>query len=186
MNVWISAITGVVVAVAAVVSTWILWKTFESVNAQTGISRNQFEMMLRNREEMSRPELTVSVGKYIPSLNSEGKDTGTKGILTVTVCNFGAIAVRELTVSVLDGNAATPLLYNQGTLSIPPGSSEDVRGAYYMPPADWTSAETKCEFETPDGKRFIQWDKWKLYYSPDREHDHLDSHLEEIPPTSAS
>jgi hypothetical protein len=176
MNVWISAITGVVVAVAAVVSTWILWKTFESVNAQTGISRNQFEMMLRNREEMSRPHLTVRV-KFVPP---RPLDTGTAGSLTVIVQNLGAIELRNLKISLTQENATTRP-FGSGTRTIPPGASDEVKDFFHLAPqAVFATIQTKCEFETPTGKMFAQLDKWTIYHSPERENEHLESQLEEI------
>lgn len=180
---WLSAIEGVIVAVSALLSVLILWKTFKSVNAQTEISREQFELVLRRQEELSWPELTVSAGNYTPSLNSAGQNDGTNGRLTMTVRNFGTVALRNVIVTVFAANTATVLRYYQGTFSIPPGSAEDVRGPFFIPPqATFVTADTKCGFETPDGRRFQKCDTWNLYYSKDHPHDHLDSSpVEEIP-----
>jgi hypothetical protein len=186
----VSTISDVIVAVAAVVSAWILLKTFRSVNDQTEISRSQaelshrqFEIMLRRQEELSWPELTVTTGNYTPSLNSAGQNGGTNGRLTMTLRNFGTVALRNVKVTVFAANTETVLRYYQGTFSIPPGSAEDVRGPFFIPPeATFVPADTKCDFETLDGRRFQKCDSWYLYYSKDHLHDHLDSsHVEELP-----
>jgi len=192
MNAWVAfaAVAAGVAALAGVASAWIYWKTFKSVNAQTEISRSQaevsrkqFELVLRRQEELSWPELTVTAGNYAPSLNSAGQNTGTNGILTMTVRNFGAIALRKLRITIFAANTRTELHYYQGTFSIPPGSSEDVRGPFFITPqAIFVTADTKCDFETPDGRKFQKYDRWNLYYSNDRPHDHMDSSpVEEIP-----
>ena len=95
MTEYLSAIANVVVAMAAVVSVWILWRTFKSVNAQTEIShgqaelaRKQFEIAMRRQEE---PDLTATPGDFEPFPKGDGN-----GHLTVTVYNCGAIPLRKL------------------------------------------------------------------------------------------
>ncbi len=175
---WVAAasIAAIVAAGAGVASAIIYWKTFKSVNAQTKISREQFELVLRRQEELSWPELTVSAGNYVPSLNALGQNDRMNGRLTMTVRNFGTVALRNVKVTVFAANTQTALRYYQGTFSIPPGSSEGVRGPFFIPPeALFVTADTKCEFETPDGRRFQKCDRWNLYYSMDHPADHLDS-----------
>jgi hypothetical protein len=175
---WVAAasIAAIVAAAAGVASAIIYWKTFKSVNDQTEISRKQFEMAMRRQEELSRPDLMVSVGNYIPSLDAAGNNTGTNGTLTVTMHNRSAISLREVNVTIVVANTKVPLLYSQGRLTISPGSSEDLRGPFFIAPqAVFVTADTICEFETPDGKKFQKCDRWNLYYSKDHPADHLDS-----------
>ena len=77
MIIWaaLGAVAAFIAACAAVISAIYYWKTFKSVNEQTGISRRQFDLMLRSREEMSRPHLTVRV-KFVPP---SPPDTGPAG-----------------------------------------------------------------------------------------------------------
>src|SRR5260370_22621654 len=93
MKSWLSSIEGIVIAASAFVSAVILWLTFRSVNAQTEISRKQFEMAMRRQEE---PDLTALPGNFAAFSRDDGN-----GYLTVTVHNCGAIPLRALKVTVV-------------------------------------------------------------------------------------
>jgi len=156
----LSSIEAFVVAAAAVASVVILWKTFKSVNEQTTLSRQQYEMIARQQEEFAHPELSIVDFKYRPS-------EGTNGLLSVTVRNFGRIAVRKLTMTVKSDNANLPLLTAGASLTIPPDGSETISGAFYFPPqADWSPLDTICNFEARAGARFQQVDRWHIEHRP--------------------
>jgi hypothetical protein len=123
MIIWaaLGAVAAFIAACAAVISAIYYWKTFKSVNEQTDISRRQFDLMLRSREEMSRPHLTVRV-KFVPPRRLA---IGTSGTLTVIVQNLGAIELRNLKISLTQENATTRR-FGSGTRTIPrtdPGAS---------------------------------------------------------------
>jgi hypothetical protein len=150
------SIEAFVVAGAAVASVVILWWTFKSVNEQTALSRQQYEMMSRQQEEFSHPELSITDFKYRP-----GVTAGINGLLSVTVRNLGRIAVRKLTMTVVGNNTTVPLFAAGGSLTIPAGGSETISGAFYFQPqADWSEFDTICSFEGRPGARFQQVDKW--------------------------
>lgn len=178
MIIWAAfgAIAAFIAACAAVISAIYYWKTFKSVNEQTDISRRQFDLMLRSREEMSRPRLTMGV-KFVPH---GPLDEGTAGSLTVIVQNLGAIELRNLKISLVQENVPTRR-FGSGMRTIPPDASDKVKDFFHLAPeAVFATIETKCEFETPTGKMFAQLDGWKIYYSPQRESEHLESELKEI------
>jgi hypothetical protein len=170
----ISSIEALVVAVAAVASVVILWKTFKSVNEQTALSRQQYEMMARQQEEYAHPELSITDFKYRPSAVA-----GTNGLLSVTVRNLGRIAVRKLRMTVQCDNTTVPLLAPGASFTIPPGGSETVSGAFYFQPqADWTQLDTIFDFEARAGARFQQIDRWHFdHRSPNFFWRRLDSKL---------
>ncbi len=180
MIVWaaLGALAALIAACAAVISAIYYWKTFKSVNEQTDISRRQFDLMLRSREEMSRPRLTVRV-KFVPPRPQD--NIGTAGSLTVIVQNLGAIELRNLKISLTQENAGPTRRFGSGTRTIPPGASDEVKDYFHLAPqAVFATIETKCEFETPKGNMFAQLDGWKIYYLPEHESEHLESQLEDI------
>jgi hypothetical protein len=177
----LSAIANVVVAVAAVASVWILWRTFKSVNAQTEISqgqaelaRKQFEIAMRRQEE---PDLTATPGDFEPFPN---KDDG-NGHLSVTVYNCGAIPLRKLGLRLVV-RPTQVVIMQQGPLSISPGRSETLRGIVFISPRlGPLDAEIICDFETPDGRKFRKRDWWNLSFYKERGHDLMKSSpVEEI------
>jgi hypothetical protein len=169
----ISSIEAFVVAAAAVASVVILWKTFKSVNEQTTLSRQQYEMIARQQEELSHPKLSIVDFSYRPSVPE-----GMNGLLSVTVRNLGRIAVRTLTMTVQCNNTTAPLLGAAGSLTIPPGGSETVSGGFYFQPqADWSQLDTICNFDARAGARFQQVDRWHLDHRPNFSWRHLDHKL---------
>jgi hypothetical protein len=143
------------------------------VNEQTTLSRQQYEMMARQQEEFSHPELSIVDFKYRPS----GPE-GMNGLLSVTVRNLGRIAVRNLMMTVQCNNTTVPLLGAGGSLTIPPGGSEPVSGRFYFPPqADWSPLDTICNFDARTGARFQQVDRWHLDHRPNFSWQHLDDKL---------
>jgi hypothetical protein len=169
----LSTIANIVVALAAVGSTWILWKTFKSVNAQTEISGKQFEVAMRRQEE---PDLTATPGDFAPF----GKEDPS-GRLTIAVLNCGAIPLRELRVKLLVA-ASKSVLAIHGPLSVSPGRSQVVRGLISITPQFGSlDAEIVCEFETPIGRKFRKRDRWNLSYYKERGHELVKSSpVEEI------
>lgn len=168
-----SSIEAFVVAAAAAASVVILWKTFKSVNEQTRLSRQQYEMMARQQEEFSHPELSIVDFKYQPSAHK-----GMNGLLSVTVKNLGRTAVRNLTMIVQCNNTTVPLLGAGESLAIPPGGSETVSGRFYFPPqVDWSPLDTICNFDAHTRARFQQVDRWHVDHRPNFSWQHLDHKL---------
>lgn len=148
-----------VLAVLAFASFWaLLWyskQTPRTVNAQTEISRRQFEMAMRRQEE---PDLTATPIRFEPFREDDGN-----GWLTVRVHNCGLIPLRKLVVTIL---IAMQKIRLDGPLSLSSGRAENARGLLFLSPKlSPLSAEVLCEFETPDGRRFQKRDRWNLSHS---------------------
>ena len=94
---WLSLIEGVVVAAAAIASTWILWLTFRSVNAQTELSRRQFTLATSDRFV---PQLSVDLGKWAQPRTMDGGE----GSISVLVRNLGITSIKIRNAELLFGD----------------------------------------------------------------------------------
>jgi hypothetical protein len=162
-----------VVAIATVIAAVIYLLTFRSVNEQTKISREQLaaarEQLQASRaqlEERYEPRLKVEVIAYIPS---EASMKDTMGRLKILLTNLGGATLQELKMTAVSRGNPYSLLEPRSTLSVFPGSPQEVVGPFYIPSvtARW-SIETTCTFETGNGKKWKQWDSWELDLSNDR------------------
>jgi hypothetical protein len=162
-----------VVAIAAVAAAIIYWLTFKSVNKQTKISREQLqasraqlEASRAQLEERYEPRLKIAVIAYIPS---EAAMKDTIGRLKISLTNLGGATLQELKATAVSRGNEYSLLPTGSTLSVFPGSPQEVVGPFYIPSvaARW-SIETACTFETGNGKKWKQWDSWELDLSKER------------------
>jgi hypothetical protein len=177
---WLSLIEGVVVAVAAVASTWILWLTFRSVNAQTELSRRQFTLATSDRFV---PQLSVELGEWMQPRVMDSA----YGSIAVLVHNLGMTSIKIRNSELLFGDIRYTFLHGGETASVVPGATQKMSrqiGAF-KGELGFRGAVSIIEFDTDDGAKYRRRDTWNISFLTDENHENIGNQLELVQaPTS--
>jgi hypothetical protein len=172
---WLSLIEGVVVAAAAIASTWILWLTFRSVNAQTELSRRQFALATSDRFV---PQLSVDLGKWRQPRVMDSAD----GSIAVLVRNLGMTSIKIRNAELLFGDIRYTFLRGGETVSVVPGATQTMSrqiGAF-KGELGFRGAVSILEFDTDDGTKYRRRDTWNISFLTDENHENTGNQLELI------
>jgi hypothetical protein len=169
----VASIAAVIAAAAGIASAIIYWKTFQSVNVQTEISRKQLEQAEIARREASRPRLTIEVSKWKPPNAGE-----MRGDITFAVRNAGQIGFRIVRARTQSGDTqnqdvALSIDVHSGHTAYIPANILPIYS--FNPPA----LKAWFEIEAPGYGRRRHQAEW-LWNSRSDEFDLLKSQLEEM------